>query len=141
MCGEVNLGLVQISFFFDSFICFNFFYTFTTLKIVHFILTIYLLGLSLMTCSDAEIHSSAPNSGFELAHDGEGTHSHNKEGDMCSPFCSCACCGVQIVNNMTVLNLNFPVLTEQPVPQIPHYTPVFASSFSGSIWQPPQINS
>ena len=66
-------------------------------------------------------------------------HSHDKEKDLCSPFCSCSCCGSQVVSYFQSNYIDFPVTSEGIKTQLPTYKSIFASNFFGSIWQPPQI--
>ena len=67
-------------------------------------------------------------------------HSHNNDGDTCSPFCICNCCGgkgfAYEANNYNLIS--FKTLNDK---KIPEYKSILASNFLGSIWQPPQINS
>lgn len=84
--------------------------------------------------------SSAAHKKIEIAdnHD-EKSHSHDKENDLCSPFCSCNCCGSQIVSYFKIINYSFDFFSKSIKTQLPTYTSKFASNFYGSIWQPPQI--
>lgn len=96
-----------------------------------------------MTCADMESRSTASSSiemALQQANHNEG-HSHKSEKDLCSPFCSCSCCGTQIVTDMGTIAFNFPVSIEETIPPVPHYRSVLIPSFSGSVWQPPQVNS
>ena len=102
------------------------------------LLSVYLLGLSLVPCSDASNRCEAPvaeSTPYE-------EHSHSNDADdHCSPFCYCACCSIS-------LNLYHfhPVTLQEPL--FISYTQEKAiwsysdshSSYSGSIWQPPKIN-
>jgi hypothetical protein len=96
-----------------------------------------------MTCADIESRNVASNS-IEMAlqqvnHDGG--HSHKSEKDLCSPFCSCSCCGMHIITDIGTFNFNFPVLIKKNLTPVPHFIFILIPSFSGSVWQPPQINS
>ncbi len=96
-----------------------------------------------MTCADMELRSKTSNSidmALQQGNHNEG-HSHKSEKDLCSPFCSCSCCGMQIVTDLGTITYNFPVLLGKSTPTVPHYRSVLIPSFSGSVWQPPQINS
>ncbi|WP_244307383.1 DUF6660 family protein [Flavobacterium fluviatile] len=111
------------------------------MKIFSFILTIYLLSLSAITCADADMYSSVSKSAeISQSNHNEGT-SHKGETDLCSPFCSCACCGIQVVNNLNAISFDFPVIIPEIPPKVSQYQSILISSFTGSIWQPPQINS
>lgn len=83
--------------------------------------------------------NSFNHSSKEISSNGD-KHSHDKDGDACSPFCICNCCGGQgFAYETNHYNLiSFKTLVDK---QIPEYKSIFASNFSGSIWQPPQINS
>lgn len=111
------------------------------MKFLNIILSIYLVALSCLPCADLEVSSAAHTDAHELAkttHDSEG-HSHGNDKDLCSPFCSCNCCGSQIVSYFNVMSCNFTVVSKEIKTQLPSYTSKFTSNFYGSIWQPPQI--
>ncbi|MBK0368267.1 hypothetical protein I5M07_00355 [Flavobacterium sp. SE-1-e] len=74
--------------------------------------------------------------GFKAKHD---KHAHDAEKDLCSPFCSCSCCGSQVVNHFQSIIIDFPIPFEGIKTQLPTYKSIFTSNFFGSIWQPPQI--
>lgn len=64
---------------------------------VTFILSIYILALSFVTCSDTIAESMFSGDEIELAQDFDhGNHSHSEEADSCSPFCSCQCCQITV---------------------------------------------
>ncbi len=111
------------------------------MKLINFILSIYLVALSCLPCADMEVNSAAHKNAHDVAkttHD-HGGHSHDKENDLCSPFCNCNCCGSQIVSYFKVVAYNFAVISKEIKTQLPSYTSKFTSNFYGSIWQPPQI--
>ncbi len=84
-----------------------------------------------------EVNSIAHNKAeFASKHD---NHSHNKENDLCSPFCICSCCGSQMASYSQPLMINFPVVSKDIKKQLPDYKSIFSSNFCGSIWQPPQL--
>ena len=105
------------------------------MKWITIILSVYLIGLSILPCADLEITSTVNASQFLS----EENHSHDKENDMCSPFCACSCCGVQVLSYHPHIVFEFPVELFSTSLLAPNYKSVFASSFFGSIWQPPQI--
>jgi hypothetical protein len=114
-----------------------FFSIFTPMKHARQILTIllsaYLLVLMVMPCSDA--HSAAAGGTEALLTQSAKGHHHDAE--LCTPFCVCASCTAAVVLQPS---LEFEVLQFEP-----HYTYAanfyksIASSFYGSIWQPPQL--
>ena len=107
------------------------------MKFITIIASIYFVALSCLPCADIEV-SSFTHSSTELASNHK-EHSHDKENDLCSPFCACNCCGTQMVNYFKITAISFPVVTSKISLKLPTYTSVFASNFYGSIWQPPQI--
>ena len=109
---------------------------FVFVKWIAIILSIYLIALSNMPCADMEVNSAAHKT---AQFSSEANHSHDKQNDLSSPFCTCNCCGAQILSYQSVNNFSFPVAHSEISIQLPTYTPVFASNFFGSIWQPPQI--
>ena len=109
------------------------------MKLVNFILSIYLVALSCLPCADMEV-TSAAHKALEIASNhNEKSHNHDKENDLCSPFCNCNCCGSQIVSYFKVITFNFSVVSKEITTQLTSYTSKFTSNFYGSIWQPPQI--
>ncbi len=109
------------------------------MKLINYILSIYLVALSSIPCADMEV-SSAAHKAVEISssHD-EKSHNHDKENDLCSPFCSCNCCGSQIVTYFKTPTIKIEIVSKTIKTKLPTYTSKFASNFYGSIWQPPQI--
>jgi hypothetical protein len=66
-------------------------------------------------------------------------HSHEKDNDLCAPFCVCNCCGQQILNYNQEITFEFSKIATEITTQIPTYKSILTSNFYGSIWQPPQI--
>jgi hypothetical protein len=90
-----------------------------------------------MPCADMEVNSSAhTTTEFASNHD---ERSHDKQNDLCSPFCTCNCCSVQILTHFPTTVIKFPIPTEIIKLQLPFYKSIAYSNFYGSIWQPPQI--
>ena len=109
------------------------------MKLLNYILSIYLIALSCLPCADMEV-SSAAHKAVEISdnHD-EKSHNNDKENDLCSPFCNCNCCGSQIVSYFKITTFSFTPITKSIKTQLPSYTSIVTSNFFGSIWQPPQI--
>ncbi|WP_243854605.1 DUF6660 family protein [Flavobacterium sp. 270] len=105
------------------------------MKWITIILSIYLIALSNMPCADMEVNSIV----HQKAQFSSDSHSHDKENDLCSPFCACNCCGAQILSYQSTNNITFPVVYTAITAVVPNYKSVFISNFYGSIWQPPQI--
>jgi|MGYP003602183417 hypothetical protein len=90
-----------------------------------------------MPCSDNEQNT------FELTRTKiekmQENHSSDHKDDLCSSFCSCNCCGInvivfqQIPSNFYIQNLGEFFSQEY------FHLPNPYSNYFGSIWQPPQI--
>lgn len=94
----------------------------------------YLLLLSVLPC-----HDSVECSEFK-AEQFSDNHNHASDNELCPPFCTCACCGVQVVQ------LQFPAFFEPNftpdafVEKPTFYNSVMPSAIAISIWQPPRIS-
>ncbi|WP_428229343.1 DUF6660 family protein [Flavobacterium sp.] len=106
------------------------------MKWITIILSLYLMALSNMPCADLEV-GSASHKMSQFSSDAN--HSHDKQNDLCSPFCACNCCGAQVLSYQLTPAFTFPVAYSIISVPLPNYTSVAASNFYGSIWQPPQI--
>ena len=95
--------------------------------------------LSCLPCADMEV-SSAAHKAVEISdnHD-EKSHNHDKETDLCSPFCVCNCCGQQTLTFLEVQSFQFLVRFQEIKTSISFYKSTSFSNFYGSIWQPPQL--
>ncbi|WP_395047584.1 DUF6660 family protein [Flavobacterium sp.] len=107
------------------------------MRLLKYILSIYLVALSCLPCADMEVNSFA-HSSPKIAANHE-NHSHDKENDLCPPFCVCNCCGQQILNFSKEVTFEFRKIATEITTQIPNYKSIPTSNFYGSIWQPPQI--
>ncbi|MES2573875.1 MAG: DUF6660 family protein [Bacteroidota bacterium] len=106
------------------------------MKITNIILSIILLLLSCMPCADVEV-SEVSHSSHDVTSNTD-KHSHDTN-DACSPFCVCSCCGSQVFVYYT--HYNFSFFRNIIDTKVPEYQSLLASSYFGSIWQPPQLNS
>jgi hypothetical protein len=114
----------------------NFFY-FYYMKVSSILLSIILVILSCLPCADGANESIEKNHIAATSHD---SHSKDHNGDLCSPFCICNCCGVQILSFTPSLTFNLnPIPAEPIVKPETTYQSSLASQFSGGIWQPPQL--
>lgn len=103
------------------------------MKLLNFILSIYLLTLSCLPCADmGEIVSNN-----KVAINNESSHHHNN--DVCSPLCVCNCCGSQGFVYNAIYNYNFFTVKTLIDKTIPGYKSILTCNYFGSIWQPPQI--
>ncbi len=109
------------------------------------LLAVFVLALNWVPCSDAynECGSTALLSHSTSDADQADPHQHSDDhDDSCSPFCTCACCGVSFTN----LTFNVKPSIQEDLPeyfekQFVARSISFQSSFFGNIWQPPKINA
>ncbi|MEK7255461.1 MAG: DUF6660 family protein [Bacteroidota bacterium] len=102
------------------------------------IFSLYLFALSCLPCSDGE-HGHAVISGggktvvLSASHNCP-THEHCN--DLCSPFCTCACCGCITLNEKIA-----PLQLKQPAPEARHFEFFYQSRFSAghlsALFRPP----
>ncbi|MBI5538644.1 MAG: hypothetical protein HY951_01185 [Bacteroidia bacterium] len=102
------------------------------LKFLTIILSIYIVGLTLIPCVDN--HRS---NDIQLTHLCKQTNdSHSSDVDLCSPFCTCSCCGSSI---SFVYQIFFKPISVKPSALEYFFRVPFLSEFSLSFWQPPKI--
>ncbi|WP_223705654.1 DUF6660 family protein [Flavobacterium potami] len=106
------------------------------MKWIAIFLSVYLMALSNMPCADMEVNSAMHKTAQFASED---NHSHDKENDLCSPFCACNCCGIQVLSYQTPITFEFSKADPLILSPLPSYNSVFVSNFYGSIWQPPQL--
>ena len=93
------------------------------------------MGLAVMPCLDSTTCKDETSSLSKQAHD----HSED-EGDLCSPFCSCTCCGS--IGFVAYNPIFFSEEVDNPINSsvlIAPYQSTFVSSYFYSFWQPPKI--
>ena len=103
-----------------------------TRQIVTIILSVYLLVLMVMPCTDA--HSKIGTIEQTQVSQSDDDH-HDLE--ICSPFCVCSSCMAAVILQPVI---TFEILHFEPqYKDIPSSYKSIVSSFHGSIWQPPQL--
>ncbi len=102
------------------------------MKILAFILSIYILALNFTPCEDSKSLDSLDNTEISLATDSE--HDHNAL-DLCSPFCICQCCQISID---IVDFYAYTLVSEDIFNSNPSYKNSVAQEVSRSLYQPPQ---
>lgn len=97
-----------------------------------YILSIYIVFLTSLPCIDQPLQNHVEKT--ELG--GNSNHQHH-DGDDCSPFCTCNCCGTPVIQQDFFVHFDaFTLLQEYDLPE---YISVFTSDYLKSIWQPPQF--
>lgn len=116
--------------------------TFAPVKWLWLILSLYLLGLSVMPCADeTQLPVYEPGIGPYLStvHTASET-SHPHEHDACSPFCSCVCCAVTITTVSRFLYSLLPTVEILPTDAVSfHYVSAYLADPLFAIWQPPKV--
>lgn len=107
------------------------------MKFFTVIFSIYILALSVMPCSDA-YNDCKDNTEFS---DNSQSHSHKSDtNDICSPFCTCACCSVSANPKFTPFSIKITKLIAVSKLSFHNREFFLASNFYGNIWQPPKIS-
>ena len=105
------------------------------MKWLYFILSFYIISLSVLPCADelSYIYKSVSS-----VTNNSSSHENGCKDDVCSPFCTCACCGISIHYFTSVSNISAPKICLQDKLETlcSEHIP---SGFSGSIWQPPKL--
>lgn len=98
------------------------------MKYLTHIFAVITLALSTVPCTDG-INETADTFQTE-------NHSDHSD-DGCTPFCTCACCGIAIPFEVLVFEdepLNVPVIFHTF-----NYETLFTQGYTTSIWHPPSI--
>jgi hypothetical protein len=97
-----------------------------------FILSLFLLGLSVIPCADEVNAESVEITSVNT----DGDHDHESDEDLCSPFCVCQCCHSHFVAN----HAYYPnLISLVQVIQKTEYNAYFTNGYLDSILQPPQV--
>ena len=103
------------------------------MKVLAFILSLYVVALTLTPCVDRLPDKHAVNNNMTLPC----SEQHHQEGaDHCSPFCTCNCCATPvIIQDFSVHFECYPFMRRQEFANVSHQvsSPVIA------IWEPPKI--
>jgi hypothetical protein len=90
-----------------------------------------------LPCADIEVDNFVENlDNFQANHN---NHSHEKELDLCTPFCVCSCCGTPFFHLREEISFRLILNSKKIASKTQNYKPLEISNFVASIWQPPQI--
>ncbi|WP_343559330.1 DUF6660 family protein [Sphingobacterium sp.] len=109
------------------------------MRVIVFILITYILGLSFVPCSDANMRSEVTVMETQLNE----PHDHREDtSDSCSIFCYCNCCS----GNITVFEYQLPKIEGIPISiyfdnRMPVLDIPISSNYFGTIWQPPKVDA
>src|SRR5574337_1056919 len=103
------------------------------MRIFCLLFAFYVTALTIMPCNDVHAGKVASNIPLTI---GQAQDHHERDNDVCSPFCTCTCCSVSVTfvahfNNVSITppghEITFAALTQNP------------QSSAGDHWQPPKI--
>lgn len=98
-----------------------------------------MLVLSLYPCADVAAQCVSHPSSVSTSVVAEHEHTSEQHAH-CTPFCSCACCGMVISSlDIKLYEIDLPLPTQcAPQPLVRHVLQV-ATPYCGKIWTPPKI--
>lgn len=108
------------------------------MKILAFILSFIILGISCLPCSDKNAPSFSSQLDIEKPVSIKQL-SQNDHEELCNPFCSCSCCGATQMNPK-ITSLEFEIV--KPVSSYADsYLSAFTVTIALPVWQPPQLSA
>lgn len=106
------------------------------MRILAFILCIYITALSVVPCTDG-MSQNSNHSDIEVSTT-EHDHNHSDHQDNCTPFCVCACCGTMItLPTVQPLVMSRIVISTD---YLFHYTFDYSVDYSEEVWHPPSLS-
>lgn len=111
-----------------SFIC-----IFVQMKLLAFILSIYIFALNLAPCEDKAMSDNEAKT--EISQAGDDDHQHQGL-DLCSPFCHCHCCHIY-ATDFTIAD--YTITTTTISTEVFFHCNGLEKDFNSSILQPPQV--
>jgi hypothetical protein len=106
---------------------------FAPMKIIAYILSIYIFALNLVPCEDIGTPDNEVKTEISQAMDGD--HQHQGT-DLCSPFCQCHCCQIHATSLNKVDFVNSSTVISNEV--FFHFDGI-EKDFKNSILQPPRV--
>ncbi|MCH4830183.1 MULTISPECIES: DUF6660 family protein [Flavobacterium] len=109
------------------------------MRLLYIILSIYFLVLSGLPCLDMIEHDISMAKDLQSDQHSK-NHSHKEDDDLCSPFCVCNCCGIQVLVYQSIISYDletFSIIKTENKESL--YKSVFYTNFYNNIWQPPKI--
>lgn len=105
------------------------------MKALCYILAVVISGLALYPCNDANICVDEQKYTHSIVEASDHEHSPS-EMDLCTPFCTCNCCCVQLQVPGTI---SYDLRHENSLSSFNSYTSLFIDRLTSSIWQPPKL--
>ncbi len=113
---------------------------FLKMRILTFILSIFVFAMAIMPCEDSM--DSAVSENVLQAHFEEPLHDHSRNGkDGCTAFCICQCCGTSITipSLYTFSDLNKIVLYSYLF-HYSSYSSPYSFDYFNRVWHPPTLS-
>lgn len=106
------------------------------MKVVSFILSIYMLLVSFVPCTDG-MDCTDTNTATHAATTGHQDHQHEHEDD-CPPFCNCSCCSIVITQPAPPIFFADKKPGVAVTKQFAAYQCNYFYSNLSAVWQPPR---
>ncbi|MFV0531154.1 MAG: DUF6660 family protein [Flavobacteriales bacterium] len=103
------------------------------MKYFIYILSLFILALAVQPCQDS---TDRDRGSYEQQSD---AHHHEEHQDTCSPFCSCACCGMVSPEIKWVLHNTSEELPDFKITHKSYYKNLYFKEFIESIIHPPIV--
>jgi hypothetical protein len=104
------------------------------MKLLASILPFYVLLLIAMPCVDVTDNDSL----LKIDLSGHRTGNNNNDVNHCSPFCTCDCCVIPVIQQDSTIHLD---CFEYTYREYAEYSVSYTSSVYACIWQPPKLVS
>jgi hypothetical protein len=103
-----------------------------------FLFSFLLLSLSVYPCGDSE---ECETKTLIKVIENTNHEKHNHEAEQCPPFCSCACCGVNVFQSQNqVCSFTENLVYYSQRESLHFYTFIYNKKVANKIWQPPKIS-
>ncbi len=97
--------------------------------------SLFMLFLSCVPCNDKTDNCAKTNQQY-ISSNTQQQHHHNFEA--CSPFCTCSCCAISVVNSQILKS--HPIKVNWHFEKYPQYSVAITSQTLSAIWQPPRLS-
>jgi hypothetical protein len=101
------------------------------MKVFCFVFSLYALTLALTPCADTFC-------GGDDQHLSSVQHEDEKDEDLCSSFCICACCGYA-AGEISITVSDYILAPSPSISLASLYRAPFVKDFSLDFWQPPKV--
>ena len=100
------------------------------------ILSVFTIVLMLFPCSDSSLQNQDNDIAQITLNADEIPDHYSDDGDLCTPFCTCVCCGSLVYSVKTI---NVTQLESVDIELNQYYTSNLMSDFISSNFQPPRV--